>query len=83
MLTFSVDPNRYFAGIFEKVGVEPQVQRIGKYKSAGDQLSRKNMSSENSEMLTALLDNIYRNWLERVSATKGTLVLFNGQLDTW
>ncbi|KAF6140012.1 hypothetical protein GIB67_001753 [Kingdonia uniflora] len=61
----------FLGGIFEKVGIEPQVERIGKYKSAGDQLSRKNMSKENCEMLTALLDNIYGNWLDTVSSTQG------------
>ncbi|GFZ12186.1 signal peptide peptidase [Actinidia rufa] len=59
------------AGVLEKVGVEPQVQRIGKYKSAGDQLTRKNMSEENCEMLTTLLDNIYGNWLDIISLTTG------------
>ncbi|KAH9722398.1 serine protease SPPA [Citrus sinensis] len=61
----------FLGGVLEKVGIEPQVQRIGKYKSAGDQLTRKTMSEENCEMLTALLDNIYGNWLDKVSSTKG------------
>lgn len=61
----------FLGGVFEKVGIEPQVQRIGKYKSAGDQLMRKSISEENREMLTALLDNIYGNWLEKVALTKG------------
>ncbi|XP_034672981.1 serine protease SPPA, chloroplastic [Vitis riparia] len=61
----------FLGGVFEKVGIEPQVQRIGKYKSAGDQLTRKTMSEENCEMLTALLDNIYGNWLDKISSAKG------------
>ncbi|PHT47736.1 Serine protease SPPA, chloroplastic [Capsicum baccatum] len=61
----------FLGGVFEKVGIEPQVQRIGKYKSAGDQLTRKSISGEHREMLTALLDNIYGNWLEQVALTKG------------
>ncbi|PON61657.1 ClpP/crotonase-like domain containing protein [Parasponia andersonii] len=61
----------FLRGVFEKVGIEPQVERIGKYKSAGDQLTRKTMSKENCEMLTALLDNIYGNWLNEVSSAKG------------
>ncbi|KAK4781928.1 hypothetical protein SAY86_016030 [Trapa natans] len=61
----------FLGGVLEKLGVEPQIQRIGKYKSAGDQLMRKTMSEENCEMLTAILDNIYGNWLERVSSTLG------------
>lgn len=47
------------------------MERIGRYKSAGDQLMRKSISDENREMLTALLDNIYGNWLEKVALTKG------------
>ncbi|THF98565.1 hypothetical protein TEA_020108 [Camellia sinensis var. sinensis] len=78
-----VPPSAYFAlygltvqasflgGVLEKAGVEPQVQRIGKYKSAGDQLARKSMSEENCEMLTTLLDNIYGNWLDEISVTTG------------
>ncbi|KAJ6411479.1 hypothetical protein OIU84_008117 [Salix udensis] len=61
----------FLAGVFENTGVQPEVQRIGKYKSAGDQLTRKSMSKENCEMLTAILDNIYGNWLDKVSSTKG------------
>lgn len=60
-----------FVGVLEKIGIEPQVQRIGKYKSAGDQLTRKNISDENRETLTALLDNIYGNWVEKISLAKG------------
>ncbi|XP_019189797.1 PREDICTED: serine protease SPPA, chloroplastic [Ipomoea nil] len=61
----------FLGGVLEKIGIEPLVQRIGKYKSAGDQLMRKNISEENREMLTALVDNIYGNWLDIVSLTKG------------
>lgn len=51
------------------------MERIGKYKSAGDQLARRTISKENTEMLTALLDNIYTNWLDKVSSAKGTFAL--------
>lgn len=58
-------------GVFEKIGVEPQVVRIGKYKSYGDRIVRKNMSEENREMLTKVLDNIYWNWVDKISQAKG------------
>ncbi|XP_078432953.1 signal peptide peptidase [Wolffia australiana] len=61
----------FIRGILDKVGIEPQVQRLGKYKSAGDQIALKSMSKENCEMLTTLLDNIYGNWLDVVSSTLG------------
>ncbi|WCJ22059.1 signal peptide peptidase [Euphorbia peplus] len=62
---------QFLGGVLEKVGIQPEVERIGKYKSAGDQLTRKSMSEENCEMLTTLLDNIYGNWLEKISSLKG------------
>nr|XP_043638923.1 serine protease SPPA, chloroplastic-like isoform X2 [Erigeron canadensis] len=61
----------FVRGVFDKVGVEPQVQRIGKYKSAGDSLIRKNMSEENREVLIKLLDDIYENWVDKVSQANG------------
>lgn len=66
----------------DNIGIEPQVERIGKYKSAGDQLARRTMSEENCEMLTALLDNIYTNWLDKVSSSKGTFE-FDVLVDSW
>ncbi|XP_048329608.2 serine protease SPPA, chloroplastic [Ziziphus jujuba] len=61
----------FLRGVLDNVGIEPQVERIGKYKSAGDQLARRTMSEENCEMLTALLDNISANWLDEVSLARG------------
>lgn len=47
------------------------MQKIGKYKTIGDQLTHKKMTEETSEMLTSLLDNIHGNWLDRISFTTG------------
>lgn len=62
------------SGVLDNLGIEPQAEKIGKYKSAGDQLTRRAMSEDNREMLTALLDNIYSNWLDKVSSARGTIV---------
>eukprot|EP00850_Spirogloea_muscicola_P002204 SM000008S22293 [mRNA] locus=s8:892665:896645:+ [translate_table: standard] len=62
---------QFLRGVLEKVGIDPQIQRIGKYKSAGDQLLRKDMSPENREMLTAILDDIYSNWVQGVAKARG------------
>eukprot|EP00240_Pyramimonas_obovata_P005752 CAMPEP_0118943552 /NCGR_PEP_ID=MMETSP1169-20130426/38547_1 /TAXON_ID=36882 /ORGANISM="Pyramimonas obovata, Strain CCMP722" /LENGTH=318 /DNA_ID=CAMNT_0006888835 /DNA_START=52 /DNA_END=1004 /DNA_ORIENTATION=- len=51
----------FLRGVLEKVGVEPQIQRIGKYKSAGDQLGRDNMSKAQREVLTAIMESVYGN----------------------
>lgn len=57
----------FLKGVLEKVGVEPQVKRIGKYKSAGDQLLRKDMSDPQREQLTALLEDIYEGFAAQIA----------------
>lgn len=67
----------HLKGVLEKVGVEAQVERIGKYKTFGDQFVCKSMSEENREMLTSLLDNIYSNWLDKISLARGAIGLLS------
>ncbi|KAI3438408.1 hypothetical protein D9Q98_000839 [Chlorella vulgaris] len=61
----------FLRGALEKVGIEPEVRRIGKYKSAGDQLLREDMSEPQREQLTALLDDIYDGFVADVAASLG------------
>ncbi len=51
----------YLGGVFDKAGVHYQVIRAGKYKSAAEPYSSREMSSETRESLQALLDDL---WLE-------------------
>ena len=51
--------------------MDPNIKRIGKYKSAGDQLLRKDMSEAQREQLTAILDDLYEGFTEDVAASKG------------
>lgn len=44
-------PGTFLRGVLDKVGVEPQIERIGKFKSAGDQLLRSTMSTAQREQL--------------------------------
>ena len=57
--------------MLEKAGVQPQVKRLGKYKSAGDQLARKDMSDAQKEQLTALLDDIYEHFTSTIAQSTG------------
>lgn len=65
---------QFLGGVLEKAGVTPQIQRIGKFKSAGDQLSRKDMSDANREMLTAILDDIYSTWISGIASARGKTI---------
>ncbi|MSU46412.1 MAG: signal peptide peptidase SppA [Lacunisphaera sp.] len=51
----------FFAGAFEKFGVGVQVTRVGKYKSAVEPYTRKDMSPENRAQIQKLLDDVWAN----------------------
>ena len=49
----------FFAGAFEKFGIGVQVTRVGKYKSAVEPYTRKDMSPENRQQTQQLLDDVW------------------------
>ncbi len=51
----------FFAGAFEKFGIGVQVTRVGKYKSAVEPYTRKDMSPENRVQIQKLLDDVWVN----------------------
>ncbi len=51
----------FFAGAFEKFGIGVQVTRVGKYKSAVEPYTRKDMSPENREQIQKLLGDVWGN----------------------
>lgn len=63
---------QFWKGILEKIGVTPQVQRIGKYKSYGDAFDRKNMSDAHREVLSSLLTQKSHFWLQSIALSKNT-----------
>merc|ERR1712176_1433920 len=70
-LTGVVIENSFLRGVLEKIGIEPQVQRIGKYKSAGDQLLRKDMSDAQRTVSERLVESIYSYFTDSISKDKG------------
>lgn len=61
----------FFAGAFEKYGVNVQVTRVGKYKSAVEPFIRKDMSPENREEIQRLLDDIWGGILNDIGPGRG------------
>jgi protease-4 len=49
----------YFKDALSKIGVEVQVQHVGKYKDAGDMFTKTAMSPETRESLNLLLDGVF------------------------
>ena len=61
----------FFAGAFEKYGVNVQVTRVGKYKSAVEPFTRRDMSPENREEIQRLLDDIWSRLLADIGPGRG------------
>lgn len=57
--------------LFEKVGIEPQVEAIGVYKSAADMFRRTNMSEPDREATRAILDGVYGQFVGAVVEARG------------
>ncbi|MBZ0263460.1 signal peptide peptidase SppA [bacterium] len=63
-----IDANRpYLKSMLEKVGIEMQVVHVGKYKSAGETLSRDGMSDAARESLDAVVETIWLVFLSDIA----------------
>jgi protease-4 len=58
----------YFKRTLDKIGVGVQVEHAGKYKDAGDMLTRTSMSPETKEVLDQVLDQFYGNLSETIAS---------------
>lgn len=60
----------FYTGLFEKYGINVQVTRVGKYKSAVEPFIRKDMSPENREEVQKLLGDIWGTMLADIGASR-------------
>lgn len=61
----------FFAGAFEKYGIGVQVTRVGKYKSAVEPFTRRDMSAENREQIQKLLNDVWGGLVGDIVADRG------------
>ncbi len=64
----------FFQGTFNKLGVEPEVIRAGKYKSAAETFVRSDLSEANREQLQALLTTTSNQFAEAIAADRSLSV---------
>ncbi|HZL46471.1 MAG TPA: signal peptide peptidase SppA [Opitutaceae bacterium] len=60
----------FMAGAFEKFGVGVQVTRVGKYKSAVEPYTRKDLSPEAREELQNLLNDLWTDLVRDIAASR-------------
>ena len=61
----------YLTGLYEKVGVKYQATRVGKYKSAVERQTRKEMSAEDREQREAYLQGVWQHMLKDMAESRG------------
>ena len=61
----------FIKDLLEKLGVNVQLIRHGKYKSAGEMFIRNNPSKENMEQNRAMIDSIWEGWAEAIAESRG------------
>jgi protease-4 len=64
----------FYTGAFEKFGIGVQVTRVGKYKSAVEPYTRKDLSPENRQQLSLLLNDIWSDLLADIAASRKVAV---------
>src|SRR5262245_9420269 len=64
----------FFRGSLDKLGIYPDVYQIGKYKSAGDTFTQKQMTEAHREYINALLDDLNNRYLAALAKARSKSV---------
>lgn len=60
----------FFRGSLDKLGIYPDMYQIGKYKSAGDTFTQKQMTDAHREYINSLLDDLNGRFLDGIAKAR-------------
>src|SRR3984893_18571029 len=60
----------FFRGSLDKLGIYPDIFQIGKYKSAGDKFTQKQMTDAHREYINSLLDDLFNLYVEAIAKAR-------------
>ncbi|HEX7333827.1 MAG TPA: signal peptide peptidase SppA [Pyrinomonadaceae bacterium] len=60
----------FFRGSLDKLGIYPDIFQIGKYKSAGDTFTQKQMTDAHREVVNALLDDLFNRYVNTIAQAR-------------
>ena len=60
----------FFRGSLDKLGVYPDIYQIGKYKSAGDMFTQKQMTDAHREYINSLLDDLFNRYVQTIAEAR-------------
>lgn len=61
----------FFRGSLDKLGIYPDIYRIGDYKTAADTFTRKEMSEPHREFINSFLDDLFNRYVETIANARG------------
>src|SRR5260370_13968278 len=61
----------FFRGSLDKLGIYPDIYQIGKYKSAGDTFTQKQMTDAHREFINSLLDDLSGRYMDGIAKAHG------------
>ena len=64
----------FFKGLFDKLDIQPEIFRVGEFKSFIEPFVRKSMSEENRLQLSELIGSVHSTYLNNVSESRGIAV---------
>ena len=74
----------FFTESLERIGVQPEIIRHGKFKSAIEPFTRTNMSQENKEQTKSYMNDLWDNYLQEVSTSRNlNKKVFNKQVENY
>ena len=60
----------FFRGSLDKLGIYPDIYQIGKYKSAGDMFTQKQMTEAHRQYVNEMLDDLYGRWINAIAQAR-------------
>jgi len=60
----------FFRGSLDKLGIYPDIFQIGKYKSAGDTFTQKQMTDAHREFINSMLDDLYNRYINTIAQAR-------------
>ena len=60
----------FFRGSLDKLGIYPDIYQIGKYKSAADMFTQKEMTPAHREFINSLLDDLYGRYIDGIAKAR-------------
>jgi protease-4 len=61
----------FFRGSLDKLGIYPDMVQMGKYKTAVETFTRKDMSDANREFMNSLLDDLFNRYVAAIAQARG------------